>query len=147
MLKNNAFTLDKDATHRSRISMLGVGIAKYGAEIGFSAEEIAEILAYTARYDELDLAEHMESADTAGVYAGIQEYEKQARKQLFRCRKFVRGESVFSDEELKSYLAERFMLDAKVPKRRADFIAMAENMLEAHDALLAWWKEGQGMIR
>ena len=47
----------------------------------------------------------------------------------------IRGEVTMLDDELKKYLLERFKVEEKIPQRRANIIGMAENMVEAFDAM------------
>jgi len=136
-MKNNAVTLDNSAQFDNRIHTFVNGISSHGIEIGYSEEEIVGMLDYVARYDELEGKQKVERADLKAVYAVIKEREGKTREHVYRCRHLVRGESVMVDDESKKYLAERFLLDKKVLKRRAELIAMAENMVEAYDGLSA----------
>ncbi len=137
MLKNNAFTKDDDGQHRERLDSLKKGIVEFGPGIGYLPEDIAKILDYIGRYKEIYDTAKAESIEAEVVPIAIQQYLKPTQKQLYRCRKFVRGESIEADAELKDYLIERFMLAVKVPKRRTEMIAMAENMVEGYDSLPA----------
>jgi len=133
--KNNSFTLDTIATLLFRMRLLSDGIAKYGDELGFTPEEIGKIQDVCASLFPLADREEEEKADVAEVFAGLREKEGETRKAVFACRKLLRGECQFADETTKKYIEERFELGQKVPKRRADFMKMAKNMIEAFDTI------------
>jgi len=137
MLKNNAFTKDDDGQHRERLDKLKSGIVEFGPGLGFRPEDIAKILDYIEKREQIYDKARAESIEAEVVPIAIQHYLKPTLKQLYRCRKFVRGESVEADAELRDYFIERFMLAIKVPKRRAELVAMADNMIEAYDSLPA----------
>ena len=135
MIKNNAFTLDSEDNYSERLHLLKAGIVKYGNEIGFSDEEIANIKENIDRYEKNKINKVWESSDVVGIYAKLHINVKEARKQLAKCRGLVHGEMCMADESLKKYLEERFEVRGRVPKRRMDFIEMVRNMLDAYDAL------------
>jgi len=135
MIKNNAFTLDSEGQCLERLNILSNGIVRYGEILGFSDDEITIIKEsaenFFKRLDDL----HEESAQNAEIYTKLHSEEKEARKQLARCRGLIRGEMCMADESLKKYLEERFEVRGRVPRRRMDFIEMVRNMLDAYDAL------------
>ncbi|MGC9314638.1 MAG: hypothetical protein ACP5G4_03295 [bacterium] len=113
------------------------GIIKYQSKIGLSDVEVAEISAFVDNYVDVDDATNMEDAEMSGVYASIKEYSLELLKEIYSCRKILRGLSAGEAEEVRIYIRERFALDKKVPTRREEYVAMAENILEGHTALPA----------
>jgi len=135
MFKNNSFAKDSNAEFIARLHSLIDGITKYKDSIGLSDVEVAEILAYIDEFDRVDSDANIESAEMAGNYESIKVYSLEMQKEIYACRKVLRGLSDSESGDLKIYIAERFELDKKVPKRRAEYVAMAKNILEGHDAL------------
>ncbi len=135
MIKNNAFTLDGEAQCLERLGILSNGIDRYGEELGFSNDEITIIKDSTDKFFKgLDNL-HEESAENAEIYTRLHLNDKEARKQLAKCRGLIHGEMCMADESLKKYLEERVEVRGRVPNRRMDFIEMVRNMLDVYDAL------------
>lgn len=135
MFKNNAFTLDSKDQFSGRINMMKAGIIKYHSSIGLSDAELDEILEFIDEYSRVESAQNIESAEMSGVYASLKEYGMELLKEMYSCRKVLRGLSNSEADDVRVYIRERFDLDKKVPRRRAEFVAMAENILEGHSVL------------
>jgi len=135
MIKNNSFSLDSYPEFLGRLILFKQGIVLHKDSIGLSGVEVAEILAFVEEYDRVDSETNIEDAEMSGNYASIKEYGLETQKQIYACRKVLRGLSSGEEGELPIYVEERFELDRKVPKRRAEFVAMAENILEGYSAL------------
>ncbi|HDR91225.1 MAG TPA: hypothetical protein ENN75_03130 [candidate division Zixibacteria bacterium] len=110
------------------------GIVKYQSEIGLSDDELAEILTFLENYVEVHEATNIEDAEMSGVYTSLKDYGLDLLKEIYSCRKVLRGLSAGEAEEVRIYIRERFDLDKKVPTRRAEYVSMAENILEGHSA-------------
>jgi hypothetical protein len=137
MDKNNSFTLDSIGKFALRLEIFTTGLNKYGLEIGFSSEEIAELTGSVGGFRQKDYEQTEESADVAEVDTRIGMKCQETLKDLYACRKLLRGESVFAAENAKEYIAERFLLNEKVPRRRGEIIELAENMVSAFDSFPA----------
>ena len=135
MFKNNSFTLDSYPQFLGRLTQFKSGIIKYKDSIGLNDAEVAEISAFVDEYDRVDGETNLEDAEMSGNYESIKVYGLEVQKQIYACRKVLRGLSSGEEGELPIYVEERFELDRKVPKRRAEFVAMAENILEGYSAL------------
>ncbi len=134
-LRNNSFSLDNIASLIFRMKLLSSNINLFADDLGINDEEIANIMNIAGLLLNFANSEHKEKADVASIYAGLRHEEAKTRKQLYACRKFLRGELVFADESTSDYIEERFMLGKKLPKGRSEFIDMAKNMLEAFETI------------
>ncbi len=135
MIKNNAFTLDDKDTFHERLSSLKNGIVIYKDSIGISDDEVAEITGFIDAFELVRNEDKDESIELSTIYVEIKEHSLEVQKEIYACRKVLRGLSSTEEGELPIYIEERFELDRKVPKRRAEFVAMAENILDGYSAL------------
>jgi len=135
MFKNNSFTLDSYSQFSSRLTNMLEGIINYKDILGFSDIEIEEISVFVDDYLSISPEVSDETGDLAGNYVALKKYGLEVQKEIYACRKVLRGLSSTEEGELPIYIEERFELDRKVPKRRAEFVAMAENILDGYSAL------------
>ncbi len=135
MFKHNNFHIDSKGEFMARIRIMDDGIEKYHDSIGFSDIEVNEILEFIENYMKLGYEAKEEKADMKEFYAVVKLASKKVQKGIYACRKALRGLSRLEDGDVPIYVEERFELDKKVPKDRAGYVAMAENILEGYSAL------------
>jgi len=137
MIKNNSFGKDRIDEFRTRLEDMLKGISEQYDSIGFTEDEVSEITAFVEDYLKIAADADEEDIEKDALYVEIKEKGVEVQKAVYACRKTLRGLASVEGGDLPIYIGERFELDKKVPKDRAGYVAMAENILEGYGALPA----------
>ena len=137
MFKSNSFGKDNEGDFQSRIHTMINGLSTHHDSIGISATEFAEIEAFVEEYFTVAHSAKKEHADESGYFVLIKLASLEVQKCVFECRKTLRGLAAIEGGDVPIYVEERFELGRRVPKRRAEYVAMAETILQGYAALPA----------
>ncbi len=135
MFRNNSFGKDSEGDFRERIRIMANGLSECYDSIGFSEAEVAEIEAFVGKYHNMGYQAKEERADEAEYSVLIRGTSLEVQKGVYDCRKALRGFAALEGGDARIYIEERFELGKKVPKRRAEYVAMAESILQGYTAL------------
>jgi len=120
MFKHNNFRKDSDGDFRFRLETMGTGIELYHDSIGVSDAEVTEIHAFIENYMNLGYEAKEEKADMKEFYAVVKAASVKVQKEIYSCRKALRGLSRLEDGDVPIYIEERFELDKKCRKNVRD---------------------------